>query len=242
MNLFEAIVSRTSGRKFDKKDVDDNLIGVLLYMAGQAPSASNTQEWKFIVVRDAKQKDKLAVAALHQNFIKTAPVVIVVCSDLEKIKLRHGERGERMYALQDSGAAIQNILLSCTALGLASCWIGSFDEEEVKGILELPENFRPVAMLPIAYPAETPQKPKRLAFENFTWAEKYGRKYELTVATQPEREDTRLVGPLGSYLEDLFEKIRRERSGKKEAGVKKEKKIVKFEDFLKKFKKQRPEE
>jgi len=236
MNLFEAIVKRTAVRKYEKKDLDENLIGVLLYMAGQAPTAGNTQECKYIVVRDKKQKEKLAVAALNQNFVKEAPVVIVVCVDLEKIKLRFSERGERTYALQDSGAAIQNILLSATALGLSSCWVGSFDEEETKGILELPENFRPVAILPIGYPAETPEKPKRLPFENFTWAEKYGRSYELTIATQPEKEENRLVGPLGSYLEDLFKKISQERKEK----PKKKRKEIKFEDFLKKFKKEKP--
>lgn len=179
MNFFEVVFKRRSIRKFLKKDVDDKLIGLILYCATKAPSAGNTQDWEFIVVRDEKIKEKIAIAALHQMFIKEAPVVIVVCSDIEKIKLKYGERGENLYSIQDTAAAIMIILLAAQALGLGSCWIGAFDEENIKEILGIPENLRPVAILPIGYPAEEVGERWRIPFENLTWFNKYGKKYEV---------------------------------------------------------------
>jgi len=205
MNVFDAITARRSVRRFEKKPVDDNLIGVMLYMATQAPSAGNTQDWNFVVVKDEEQKNKLAKAALRQGLLSEAPVVIVVCSDLEKISIKFGKRGETLYSAQNTAAAIQNMLLSATALGLGTCWVGSFDEEEVKAILELPDNIRPVAMIPVGYAAETPGKHERIPFENVTSAEKYGRGYELTMITRPDREDEKIVGPLSRYLEEYIE-------------------------------------
>lgn len=179
MNIFQCIFKRRSVRRFEKKDVDDKLIGLILYAATHAPSSGNTQEWEFIVVKDEDQKKKLAIAALHQDFIAEAPAVIVVCADLEKINLRYGKRGENLYFAQDTAAAVQNILLSAHALGLGSCWVGAFDEEHVKDILGLPENSRPLVILPIGYPAEEPEMPKRIPFENLTYLDFYGKKYEI---------------------------------------------------------------
>jgi len=182
-------------RKFEKKEVDDKLIGLMLYAATHAPSAGNTQEWEFVVVKDSEQKKKIAIAALHQTLIKDAPVVIVVCADLEKISLRYGKRGEELYFAQDTAAAIQNILLSAHALDLGSAWIGAFDEEHVKEILKLPENLRPVAILSIGYPAEEPEMPKRIPFENLTSLDFYGKKYEIEFE------------PIAEYLKKALKKI-----------------------------------
>jgi nitroreductase len=179
MNVFQCIFKRRSIRKFKKKPIDDKLVGLVLHAAIHAPSSGNVQEWEFVVVKDEEKKKKLAVAALHQGFIKEAPVVIVVCADIEKIKLRYGKRGENLYFALDTGAAIQNILLSAHELGLGSCWIGAFDEEHVKEILELPENSRPLAIIPIGYPDEEPEMPKRIPFENLTSLNSYGNKFKI---------------------------------------------------------------
>jgi nitroreductase len=195
MNVFQCIFKRRSIRRFKKEEVNDKLIGLMLYAATHAPSAGNTQEWEFIVVRDEKQKNKLAVAALHQNFIAEAPVVIVVCADLEKIGLKYGKRGEFLYFAQDTATAVQNILLSAHALGLGSCWVGAFDEEHVKEILKLPENLRPVAILPVGYPAEEPEMPERIPFENLTSLDFYGKKYEVEFK------------PILEYLERFLKKL-----------------------------------
>ncbi|MEM5790552.1 MAG: nitroreductase family protein [Candidatus Aenigmatarchaeota archaeon] len=224
MNVFKAIIERRSIRKFERREVDDKLIGVLLYMATMAPSAGNIQEWNFIVVKDEEIKKRLAKAALDQDFIAEAPIVIVVCADLGKISLRFGKRGEILYSVQDTALAVQNILLSAHALGLGSCFVGAFDEEKVKSILELTDNLRPLAILPIGYPAEQPEKPKRINFENLTWLNKYGRKLELALAVQPGQVKVDFPRPIGNIIEDKIKK-----------GVKKKKERLTFEEFLKRL-------
>lgn len=228
MNIFEAIVNRRSVREFIRdKPVDDKLIGVMLHMATQAPSAGNMQDWEFVVVKDEELKKRIAFAALRQNFIAEAPVVIVVCSNLNKISMRYGERGERMYSLQDTSYASMNILLSATTLGLGSCLVAAFDEESVRSILSLPETLRPVAIIPIGYSDEKPEQPKRIPFETLTSINTYGRKYQVSLAVQPGPEPEAKFKPFGTYIEEVLRKWKKEKP--------KEKKGLEFEDLLKKL-------
>jgi nitroreductase len=218
MNVFEAIIGRKSVRRFEKKPLDEKLVGVLLYMATQAPSAGNVQDWRFIVVKDEDQKKKLSEAALDQEQIVEAPIDIVVCSDLKSIGLKYGRRGELLYSIQDTASATENILLAAHALGLGSCWVGAFDEEKVKSILCLPEDVRPVAIIPIGYPAEDSKKPERKMFDNLTWVDKWGEKYEISYIIQPGVK--RELKPIGNLIEEKIKKIKK---GKQ----------LTFEDFLK---------
>lgn len=155
MDLFDAIKSRRSVRQFKSdKPVDDATVRKILDAAIMAPSAGNGQCWHFIVVRDSALKRDLAEKAGHQSFIHQAPVLIVVCADLDKAAKKYSDRGKNTYALQDTAAAVQNMLLTAHAISLGSCWIGAFDEAEAAKILKLPSNLRPVAMLPIGVPDE----------------------------------------------------------------------------------------
>ncbi len=166
MDIFELIRARRSIRSFDpSKPVSDEMLRKILEAGTWAPSAGNTQCWRFFVVRDERIKRRLASEAGHQPFIAEAPVVIVVTADLELIERSYGERGKNTYSLQDTAAAIQNMLLAITALGLGSCWVGAFLEEKAAKILELPPNLRPLAILPVGYPAEKPPAPKRKRLE-----------------------------------------------------------------------------
>lgn len=155
MDLFEVLKLRRSVRQF-RRDVavDDGTLRRILEAGIQAPSAGNEQCWRFIAVRDEGLKRRLATEAGHQVFIEQAPVVIVVCADLEAAGKKYAERGRDTYALQETAAAIENMLLAASALKLGSCWIGAFDECKASQILELPASLRPVAMLPIGEPAE----------------------------------------------------------------------------------------
>ena len=162
MNFWELVKNRRSIRKFDpSKDVTEEQIDKILEAGIWAPSAGNTQCWRFFVVRNKEIKEDLAIRAGHQPFISDAPIVIVVCADLKHIGRSYGARGHETYALQDTAAAIQNMLLAITDLGLASVWIGAFDESRAVKILNLNEDIRPLAMLPIGYPTESPLPPKR---------------------------------------------------------------------------------
>jgi len=169
MDLLELIKTRRSIRKFDStKPVSEETVQRILEAAIWAPSAGNTQCWRFHVVRDAKLKQRLAVEAGHQPFINEAPVVIVVCADLHHVERSYGDRGRNTYALQDTAAAIQNMLLTITSFGLGCCWIGAFNEEKAAEILNLPRGLRPLAMLPIGTPAERPKVPPRRLLDEVT--------------------------------------------------------------------------
>jgi len=155
MDTFEAIETRRSVRQFKTDhDISDEDIEKILHAAIMAPSAGNSQCWHFIVVRDAFLKERLAKEAGQQLFIEQAPIVIVVCADLEKSRAAYGDRGHATYALQDTAAATENMLLAARALNLGACWIGSFEEAKASDILGLPKNLRPVAMVPIGVPNE----------------------------------------------------------------------------------------
>jgi nitroreductase len=167
MELFEALEVRRSVRKFrTDHPIGDNTLQKILQAGLRAPSAGNEQAWRFIVVRDAHLKKRLATEAGHQAFIQQAPVAIVVVADLRRAGERYGDRGRLTYALQDTSAAIENMLLAITALGLGACWVGAFDEQKASEILELSGNLRPVAILPIGAPEEAPEAPPRRAIED----------------------------------------------------------------------------
>lgn len=162
MEVLEAIKKRRSIRSFNPhKEVTEEQIEKLLEAARWAPSAGNLQSWFFVVVKDQEIKTQLAEAAYGQDFVAEAPVVIVSCADLERSASRYGTRGKTLYALQDATIASQNIWLTAVTMGLGACWVGAFDEEEVVEILDLDKNLRPIALLPIGYPAEEPSPPPR---------------------------------------------------------------------------------
>ena len=156
MDVLEAIKGRRSIRAFKSDDVSPEIVKRLIDVARQAPSAGNIQPWEFIIVRELKIKRSLAEAALDQSFIEEAPVVIVVCANENRSSQGYGARGKTLYCIQDTAAAIQNLLLFAYSIRLGTCWIGAFREDEAREILKIPSGIRPVAIIPVGYPAETP--------------------------------------------------------------------------------------
>ena len=152
MDVFEAIRKRRSIRAFTCEDVSKEEVEKLLDAARYAPSAGNIQPWEFIVIKDFKIKQKLSMAALDQSFIEEAPVVIVVCANEMRSSRGYGSRGTTLYCLQDTAAAIQNMLLTACALGLGTCWVGAFHEDDVRDILSIPKGVRPIAIIPVGHP------------------------------------------------------------------------------------------
>jgi nitroreductase len=156
MDILETIKTRRSIRKYQNKEVKTETVEKLIEAARWAPSAGNIQPWEFIIVEDQEIKQKLADAAYGQSFIEEAPTVIVVCADENRTAEGYGDRGKTLYCIQDTAAAIQNIHLTAHSLGLGTCWIGAFAENQAKEILQIPKGTRPVAMVPVGYPAESP--------------------------------------------------------------------------------------
>jgi nitroreductase len=156
LEVFEAIQNRRSVRAFTSKVVSQEDIEKLIDATRWAPSAGNIQPWEFVVIRDEDVKRGLSIAALDQLFIEQAPVVIVVCANESRSEWGYGERGKTLYCLQDTAAATQNLLLAAHAMGLGACWVGAFYEQEVRKGLDIPLGIKPVAIVPVGYPAETP--------------------------------------------------------------------------------------
>jgi len=162
MIIPDIIRERRSVRAFTAQEVSDEAAETLLEAARLAPSAGNLQPWEFVVVRDPGVKRRLVGAAHGQSFISEAPVVFIVCAVPGRSASGYGSRGRGLYCLQATAAAVQNLLLTATANGLGSCWIGAFDEGRAADALGLPEGVRPVAIIPVGYPAESSrQRPRR---------------------------------------------------------------------------------
>lgn len=163
MELTQVLRDRRSIRSFQSRPVADEDLEALLQAAIAAPSAGNRQAWFFYVIKDFKLRQKLVEAALGQKFIAEAPVAVVVCADFARSAERYGERGATLYCLQDTAAAIQNMLLAAHDRGLGTCWVGAFNEARVAEILSIPtDRLRPVAIIPIGYPAAVPApRPRR---------------------------------------------------------------------------------
>lgn len=167
-DVISAIEERRSVRDFETTPIPDATIGRLIESARLAPSAGNLEPWKFIIVKRQDLKAYLSAAAYHQEFIEKAPVCIVVCAEPERSAAEYGEKGSSLYCLLDAAAAVENILLTATAYGLGSCWVGSFNEEQVKNVLALDPHLKPIAILPIGYTAMEPEIIARRPIEETT--------------------------------------------------------------------------
>ncbi len=163
MDVREAIRSRRSVRTFRPDPVPEDLLKLLVELANWAPSAGNLQSRDFVLVRDAKLRQGLARAALDQDFLAQAPAVLVVCANLHRVFSRYGQRGQDLYAIQDAAAAAENFLLAVHEAGLGAVWVGAFDEVGVRRLLKLPEHVRPVTLIPLGVPAESPGPSERMS-------------------------------------------------------------------------------
>ena len=169
MDVYQAIKTRYSCRSYKVEPVPEEKLNKVLEAARLAPSAHNEQEWKFIVIKDAKKREQLAEAA-GQSFIAEAPVIIVaVATDPEHVL----SSGVPAYAV-DLAIAVEHMALQATEEGLGTCWIGAFSQEEVKGVLGIPEEYKVVALLPLGFPADKPKPKSRknikeiICYENFS--------------------------------------------------------------------------
>lgn len=170
MDFWNVVERRHSVRSFDQnRDVPPEMVTRVLEAAIRAPSAGNCQPWFFYVVRNQAVKGALARAALNQLFLAEAPVVIVVCAEPERSAMRYGDRGRLLYSVQDTAAATEHLLLAAVASDLATCWVGAFDEEEASRALDLPSRLRPLAIVPLGYPAgRAPSRTDRRSLEDIT--------------------------------------------------------------------------
>ncbi len=169
MDVFEAIKARRSIRAYKDEPVPEDKLIKVLEAARLAPSAGNRQPWQFIVVKDGSKRKMLAQVADEQDFIAEAGVVIVALSD---------PAASKRWYLRDPMIAVEHMALEAVEQGLGTCWIGAFDEAELRRILKVPENLAVVCLLPLGLPDESPAPKTRKPFAQVFHKEEYGVPYQ----------------------------------------------------------------
>ena len=162
MHVMDAIKTRKSVRSYLDKPVEDEKLKNILEGGRLAPSASNRQEWRYVIVRDRETRERIAEAANRQSFVGEAPVIIVACAETDDHIM---SCGQPCYPI-DVAISLDHMALVATELSLGTCWIGAFNEKKVKEILGIPEHIRVVALMPLGYPSNpSPIKKNRLLLD-----------------------------------------------------------------------------
>jgi len=170
LDVFEAIKTRRSIRRFKPIDISDQLIRSIIDCARCAPSADNIQPWEFIIVKDRHTKELLSKTHAWSYFIKDAPVCIVILSN---------ESLSPSYFAIDAACATQNLLLASHSQDLGACWVAVYDpnnpnsEMHVRNVLNVPAHFRIIAMVPVGYPYERIEPRKLRDLDDVLHVDKY---------------------------------------------------------------------
>jgi coenzyme F420-0:L-glutamate ligase / coenzyme F420-1:gamma-L-glutamate ligase len=199
-DLLDAIKGRRSVRKYLPQPVPTELVEKVLVAAGWAPSAHNSQPWRFIVLDNALVKCDLAEAMAEvwaADLIKdgktvdlgvrkerverfaNSPVLILACSTMDGLRKfpdKERQNCERDLAIQSFGAAIQNLLLTAHVAGLGACWYCApgFCKETVRMVLKIPDSVEPLAFVILGYPSETPLVPPKKSFHENCFLNMWG--------------------------------------------------------------------
>ena len=154
MDFYDVVKTRRSVRSYRSDLIPEDVLARVLEAVRIAPSGSNRQPWRFIIVKDEAVKQRLVPACNGQSWIADAPIVVVACG--QNIHYNRGGYMGEMSVLVDVSIAFTHLILAARAEGLGTCWIGAFNNNEVKKILEIPEDFNVVAVTPLGYPKGEP--------------------------------------------------------------------------------------
>ncbi len=168
MTVFEAIQKRYSCRSYQAKKIEQEELDKLLEAARLAPSAKNTQDWRFIVVTDEEIKSQVASTTNRPGVFSKAGAIIVACSNSDFVM----QCGQAIGPI-DVSIALEHICLQATELGLATCWIGSFKAEKVRTILGIPDDINIIELMAVGYPADSAKQPNRLSMDEIICYDKW---------------------------------------------------------------------
>lgn len=161
MEFFEVVRARHSIRAFTSRSVEPEKQRAILEAANRAPSAGNLQAYEIFAVTNRAALSALARAAVEQEFIAQASLALVFCAHPARSAKKYKQRGASLYCIQDATIACAYAQLAATALGLASVWVGAFDENAVRAATGASKDLLPVAILPIGYASEEPEVTER---------------------------------------------------------------------------------
>ncbi len=167
LSAIECILARRSIRSLRPDPIPQQDVETLLNCLEAAPSAGNLQPWSFLIVKAGGLKEELCRLSFDQQAVKQAPLVFVVCAVPQQSAAQYGDVGRNLFCIQDTAAAVQNLLLAVHALGYGAVWIGVVKETEIATCLGLDDGVRPVALIPVGYPDETPKPMERRGWRTF---------------------------------------------------------------------------
>ncbi len=178
-DFIEVIKSRNSKRKYEEGPLEDSLLNKVLEAVQSSQSWSNTQCWELVVIDDPEIRNEIQKVVPTQNpgykSILTASVLIAVCGKKGTSGFINGEEWSKLgdWYMYDLGIATQNLCISAHALGLGTVVMGWFDHDAVKKIIELPDGYELVSLVPLGYPAHKGSSPKRKSIEEFVHKNKF---------------------------------------------------------------------
>lgn len=165
-DIIDVIRGRRSVRRTKEAPLPPGAVERLFEAARLAPSWDDRQCWDFVAVTDPQLRAALALAGGPKAAMSVAPLIVVACARPEA----SGRRAGLDYFMLDMGIAVEHLVLEAASLGLGTCWVGSFDEEQVRHALAIPPEVRVVAMVPVGLPAEEPRgRPRRSMEEILSW-------------------------------------------------------------------------
>jgi len=160
MTVLETIRKRYSCRAYQEKSIEPDKLDSIMEAARLAPSARNMQDWRFVVATDSQIKRQVAETTNRPDVFAKAGAIIAACSNSDYV-MRCGQA----IAPIDVAIALEHICLQATDLGLGTCWIGSFDPEKVRSILDIPADIEVIELMAVGYPADSKPEPKREPME-----------------------------------------------------------------------------
>ena len=175
MEFDEVVRKRKMIRQYElDRPIPNYVITKLIENAHRAPSAGHTQVQEFIIVKDPSTKSKLGKAALEQSQVYDAAVLIIVCSNTSRSVDRYGKRGKDFYSIIDGAFASILMLLTAGNEGIGACFVGAFEDDKVSKILGLPEYVKPIGIITLGYPTESPEKLDRIDISKLVYYTRYG--------------------------------------------------------------------
>jgi len=165
MALIDVVLSRRSIRRYEEREVPEEVLEKILEAGRQAPSASNKQPWHFIVVADEGIKERLSQGRWN-SFIRDSAFTVVGCGYA-------GDAYGRRWSTVDTTIALQNMVIAAWSLGVGSCWIGDFKEGEVKKLLNIPGSWKVIALISFGYPAEQPGSKQKKPIEEIVGRDRF---------------------------------------------------------------------
>jgi nitroreductase len=185
VDILSLLKSRRSIRLYQDKPVPQDLLLQILEAGRWAPSGANLQPWHFIVVTDAETRKRIGEAArfffIKSSHVENAPIILVLGFDTRKGK----------YGRYDTTLAGGNMMTMATSIGLGTCWIGAFDQQKVKEILEIPGPIEVIGLITLGYPDEKAEPPPRVELEKIIHWDSWS-----NVKKRTFRDGTLRSGPL----------------------------------------------